>query len=123
MMNKLVLLSDVRNKPITFILIVLLSVAGCASLGMAPAKSFEQKVAYSYGIHTAVLQSAANAVNNQDISLEEGKQVLNLADESRALLDASRQAFHIGDIDTANGKLMLATSILSQLQTYLRSKQ
>ena len=111
MMNKLAILS------------ILGILFGCANLGLAPAESFEQKVAYAYGVHTAVLQSAANAVNHQDISIEEGKQVLNLADESRALLDASRQAFSFGDINTANGKLALATSILSQLQTYLRSKQ
>lgn len=111
MMNKLAILS------------ILGILFGCASLGLAPAKSFEQKVAYAYGVHTAVLQSAANAVNHKDITPEEGRQVLTLADESRVLLDASRQAFHIGDIDTANGKLMLATSILSQLQAYLRSKQ
>jgi hypothetical protein len=50
-------------------------------------------------------------------------QVLKLADESRALLDAARAAAKVGDPTTANGKLVLATSILTQLQTYLRSKQ
>lgn len=107
--------------PVTFGFVLLL--LGCASLGLAPAQSFEQKVAYAYGVHTAVLQSATSAVTHKDISQDEGKQVLKLADDSRTLLDASRQAFNLGDVSTANGKLALATSILSELQTYLRSKQ
>lgn len=101
----------------------LLVLVGCASLGMAPAQTFDQKLAYAYGTHTAVVQAATQALNDKTITSTDALQVLKLADESRALLDASRAALAAGDPATANGRLALATQILVQLQSYLRSKQ
>jgi hypothetical protein len=101
----------------------LLLLVGCAALGIAPAQTFDQKLAYAYGTHTAVVQAATQALNDKTITSTDALQVLKLADESRALLDASRAALKVGDPTTANGKLVLATSILTELQTYLRGKQ
>ena len=101
---------------------VLILLAGCAQLGLAPAQTLDEKLAYAYGTHTAVQRAAASALTARDISSADAEQVLKLADESRALLDGARAAAKIGDTSTADGKLLLATSILAQLQTYLRSK-
>jgi hypothetical protein len=102
---------------------IILLLVGCASLGLAPAQTFDQKLAYAYGTHSAVQQGATQALADKTLSSTDAMQVLKLADESRALLDAARAAAKVGDPTTANGKLVLATSILTQLQTYLRSKQ
>lgn len=104
---------------------VLLILVGCAQLGLQPAEKFEEKLAYAYGVHTAVLDStkASLTAPKPTVTSAEATQVLKLADESRVILDASRVAFKAGDISTAEGKLLLATTILTQLQTYLRSKQ
>lgn len=99
--------------------LLLLTLVGCASLGLAPAQSFDQKLAYAYGTHTAVLQAAASAVTAKTLSPSDGEQVLKLADESRALLDAAKAA---GDTATGGNKLALATTILTQLQTYLNAR-
>ncbi len=107
-------------KRIPLFLAVIAMLAGCAQLGLAPAKSFEEKLAYAYGTHTAVLQSATSALQLKQISKEDATQVLKLADESRSLLDAARV---VGDPTVATNKLVLATQILTQLQAYLRSKQ
>lgn len=101
-------------------LFVLLS--ACSQLGLAPADSFDKKLAYAYGTHTAVLQSATSAVVHKDITPDDGKQVLKLADESRGLLDAAKDLSVTGDLTGAGNKLVLATAILTQLQTYLRAK-
>jgi hypothetical protein len=100
-----------------------LLIAGCAALGLAPAQTFEQKLAYGYGTYTAVQQAATQALADHVLSSADGGQVLKLADESRTLLDGARAANKVGDLTTANGKLALATQVLVQLQTYLRSKQ
>lgn len=101
---------------------VLLLITGCAQLGLTQPQTFEEKLAYAYGTHTAVLQSAAAGVNGKTLSSADGSQVLKLADESRSILDAARIANKAGDINTANGKLLLATSILTQLQAYLQAR-
>ena len=45
-----------------------------------------------------------------------------VTDEVRAALDAARLAAGAGDVATAEGRLQLATAILINLQTYLRSR-
>ncbi len=99
--------------------LALLLLTGCAALGLSSAKTFDQKLAYAYGTHTAVLQAAASAVTAKTLSASDGEEVLKLADESRALLDAAKAA---GDTATGGSKLALAATILTQLQTYLNAR-
>ena len=107
--------------PVTFGFLFLL-LSACTQLGLAPADSFDAKLAYAYGSHTSVMQAAATAVKAKDISKEDGQQVLKLADESRALLDTAK-GLSGTDPATASGKLILATAILTNLQQYLRTHQ
>lgn len=103
------------------VLFVLLLIAGCAQLGLAPADSFDKKLAYAYGAHTAVLKATTSALSAGTLKSTDAEQVQALATQSRALLDGAHVASKSGDVTTANGKLLLATNILEQLQAYLRS--
>ncbi len=98
-----------------------LLLAGCTALGLAPAQSLDDRLAYAYATHTAVLDAAATAVNAGELSSADGEWVLVLADESRLILDAVRSAAEDGDVSTAEGRLALASNILLQLQDYLRT--
>lgn len=104
------------------IALLLTALTACAQLGLAPAESFADKLAYGYGVHTAVLATATNAVNDRTLTSADGNEVLKLADESRGLLDAAKSLASDGNDQAASSKLVLATAILTQLQTYLRSK-
>lgn len=95
---------------------------GCAQLGLAPAKSFDDRVAYAYTSVASVRQSTANALNAGLIKVEDAKQVQALADQARAGLDASRGAWVVGDTKTALGRLELANSVLTQLAVYLQAR-
>lgn len=99
-----------------------LLLAGCASLGLAPASTFEQKLAYAVSQNAAVRTAAANALDAGDIQLADAQSVLKLTDESRTLLDAARVAAGAGDLSTAEARLGLATTILVKLQAYLRER-
>jgi len=101
----------------------LLALVSCAQLGLAPAQSFKERLAYAYGTHTAVLQAATGALTAQDITSEDAERVLKISDEARRALDAGRLAFDAGDLATAEARVNLATSILVELQTYLRNKR
>lgn len=103
-------------------LVCCLVLAGCASLGLAPAQTFDQKLAYAYGVHTAVLQTADVEVKSKVLAPADGQAVLKLADDSRTLLDAARAAAAAGDSTTGNNKLALATTVLTQIQQYLNSR-
>jgi hypothetical protein len=111
-----------RIQPLAFLVLVSAFLAACSGIGLAPPQSFEERLAYAYGAHTAVLDAATTSVGAGDLSAQDGTAVLELADESRIILDGARLAWRAGDLDTAEARLVLATGLLQQLQAYLRSK-
>jgi hypothetical protein len=101
---------------------VALVVTGCESMGIQPARSFDQNLAYAYSSHTAVLEAASNALEAGSLTVEDAEAVLALADQSRTLLDSARLAAGAGDVTTAEGRLALATNVLQQLIAYLNAR-
>ena len=99
---------------------VLLLLTGCAQLGLPTPQTFDQRLAVAYGTHTAVMETATAALIAKQITVDDAKQVLKLADESRVLLDAARV---VGDPTVATNKLVLATQILTGLQSFLRERK
>lgn len=110
-----------RNLRFFVAALALYLMTGCASLGLAPADSFDARLAYAYGTHTAVLQAASAAVTAGTLSKKDGASVLTLATQSRMLLDSARSV-ESTDPTTAAGRLQLATNVLTEIQTYLQSK-
>jgi hypothetical protein len=99
---------------------LVVSMSGCTTPGLTQASSFSQKAAYTLGMHTAVLDSTTQALELGDITSEDATRVLKVADEARRGIDAALLASSVGDVSTAEGRLQLATSLLTELQTYLR---
>ena len=94
--------------------------AACAQLGLQTADTFDKKLAYAYGTHTAVQNATKNRINQHQLTSADGEAVLKLADDSRVFLDAAKT---IGDPTEAASKLALAMSVLTQLQAYLDTRQ
>lgn len=95
--------------------------AACTSLFVAP-QSISEKIAAGYIVQTAVLKSATVSLNAGDISSDDAQHVLKIATQAREVLDAAQLATSAGDIKTAEGRLTLATSLLVELQAFLREK-
>ena len=103
------------------ILIALLVLGGCASFGMAPAKSPQQQLAYAYGANSAALDAGTSALNAHTITSKQMEQIIALHNKTKAALDTARLAFANGD-PLAQSKLSLALDALTALQTYERSQ-
>ena len=73
-----------------FYALILIVLTGCSSLGLAPAKSLSDRLAYGYSTYTAVQYAAANATNAGELSKSDAETGLQLADQSRVLLDGAR---------------------------------
>ena len=101
---------------------VLLLVVGCATIGLTVAKNFDERLAYALTSHTAVQKATAKNLNDRLISSADADAILKMADDSRPFLDGARSASQLGDMDTANARLILATTSLTALQTYLNSR-
>lgn len=107
-----------RNAAITTLILLLLT--ACAAL--TPPKSLDQRIAFAYGVHTAVQSAAASSLDAHEITSKEAEQVLALADKSRQILDGAKLAAGVGDLKSAEGQLQLATTVLLQLQAHLRGQ-
>ncbi len=103
-------------------LVMCMLLTACAQVGLAPAESFDQKLAYGYSTVAAVRTSAADALKSGTITVSDAKQALVITDTARTALDAASEANGHGDTTTAIGKLAMATAMLTQLQQYLQSK-
>lgn len=103
-------------------IVVAVLLSGCASLGLAPATTFDERLAYAVSQNAAVRTAAANSLNAGDIQVDDARRVLKITDEVRTSLDAARLAFSAGDVSTAEGRLQLATAVLVELQKYLRAQ-
>lgn len=112
-----------KLKFVPFLFVALLLLQGCQSLGLTTAKSFEDRLAYGYSTYTAVVTAAANALNAKEITSDDATKFQDIARNARQLLDAAKLTAGVGDVATAEGRLQLATSLLVELQNYLRSKQ
>lgn len=104
------------------ILITLLALAGCASIGAVTPTSTDEKIAYAYGTVTAVRQSCTQALTTGVLPTSGAQQCLTVTDGARTALDAAKVAEGAGDDTTALGKLALATTLLTQIQQYLTAQ-
>jgi hypothetical protein len=102
-------------------ILVALAIFGCAGIGLAAPKGFDQQLAESYGVHTAVLSATATAVTAGSISSTEASLVQSQAMKARQLLDTAK-AIESTNPAGATNDLQLATSALVALQTYLNSQ-
>lgn len=108
--------------PKVSVLALLFILGACAQMGLAPAKSFDQNVAYGYSTLASVRISAAQALKTGVIEKDDAERVLALSDQARSGLDAARGAWVLGDTQTALGRLQLANSVLTQLAVFLQDK-
>ena len=102
---------------------VLLIVAACANMGLSPAKTPEQQLAYAYGTVAAIRTSAAQALAAGTISVSDAQKVLTDSDAARAALDAGKLALASGgNPNTVQADLTIATGVITQLQSFLTAK-
>ena len=103
------------------ILYIVLLLAGCASMGLEQPKSFSDRLAYAEGTNTALLEAATSSLDAKTISSKDMEHVIDIHAQAKALL-ASARLLKGTDITTAEGQLLAATKLLTDLQMYLRAR-
>lgn len=109
-----------RKLAILFPLLFLLT--ACASLGLAPAKTFDERWSYAQGQTTGLREASTRALDAQFITSGDMEFCIDLADRTTKMLAMARAAYNVGDISTAEGRLLFASSLLSDLETYLTQR-
>lgn len=94
---------------------------GCAALGLATPKGFDQQLAEAYGVHTAVVSATATALTTGTINSAEASSIQNQELSARKLLDTAK-AIETSNPTGATNDLALATAALTALQAYLNAQ-
>jgi len=102
------------------LVLVLLALSACQSLGLAPPQSFDEKLANAYGVHTAVVQATTTALSSGSISQADAIAVQGMEKNARTLLDSAKSIEQTNP-SGAQTNLGLALSALTALQTYLNT--
>lgn len=102
-------------------ILVISFMPACAQLGVAPATTFNENLAYAYGTVTTIRTTATTALNAKQITADDGQHVLQITDQARTTLDSARIVAKT-DLTGAQGKLNLATGVLAEVQKFLTSK-
>ncbi len=108
---------------ITALSVLAFVLLACSSLGLAPAQTLDQKIAYGYAQNAGVRQAAATALENHRLEVGEARAVLETTNQIRSVLDASKAATDVGDLKTAEARLALAISLLAALQQRLNQTE
>lgn len=101
--------------------LLLLFIAGCASFGLEAPQSFGDRLAYAEGLNTGLRDASTDALNNHEITSRDMEHVIAVNTQAKTLLASARLLMGT-DLQTAEGKLLAATKLLTELQTYLRAR-
>lgn len=95
---------------------------GCAALGHVTPETFDERLAYGYGMHDAMLRATTRALDDGLISSGDASSMLEQADNAYELLLQAEDYSMIGDVRTADGRLRMATAVLQSLDDYLTQR-
>ena len=104
------------------LLILAMMLVACQQLGLEEPQTFDERLAYAYSQNAAIRKSAADALTARTITKSDAQQVLSTTDTARSALDEARKFQTGGDTSTALGKLQMAQSLLTTVQTFLKTK-
>lgn len=104
----------------TFYAALLVLLSACASLGLEPAQSLQDRVAYVTSGADALVVTATNELAAHTISSADAQYVSTAGRQLSPLLAAVTSD---PDPKSAEGRLELAENLLKQLQAYVASHQ
>lgn len=102
--------------------LLVVAMAACAQIGAPAPENLQQSIAYGYSSVASVRNTTTGLLNAKTISLNDAKMVQSMADQARTALDLAAEASKAGKPADANSALLLANTVLTQLQTYLKTK-
>jgi hypothetical protein len=105
-------------KKLFSILILAVSIAGCAQFGLQQPKGVDQSLAYAYGTVDAARIAATTGLKSATVTLPQAEHVRDVANQAQKILDDAKAAKSISDTAASN-KAMQATALLLELQNFL----
>ena len=104
------------------IIVVLMILSACATLGLPTAEKFGDKVALSYAAVAGVTRSTTILLNAKKISVDDADNVIAQAKNAVAGIDLAKSMAKT-DMTAADAKLNAVRTILVALQAYITTQE
>ena len=104
-----------------FLLAVLSAVSACSSLGLTPAKTFNDRAAYTYATISAVAQLAVSALEDKQITASEGVSIADALQGAMANMIVAENLHRAGNEKGALAQLAAINAVLRELQARMKS--
>lgn len=99
---------------------IAITLQACTSLGLIPAQTLDQKLAYGYAGVTTALNTIATATTAGQLTSAQATHANDLVLQVKSILDDAR-GLESNNATVAQNDLTLALSSLTAVQTYLTS--
>ena len=103
-------------------IVLMVALAGCASVGLSPPQSMQERIAYAYATDAGIRASAAKALILKQITKADAVRILALTDDAQIAIGAAEAANSGGMVTDAASQLLTANAFLNQVQAFLNSK-
>lgn len=104
----------------SILVILILFIAACSTVGVTEPTSFDQRLAYAASQVTATRQVAADLYERGQISKADAQEILKATDQAWLMIQASRGFNAEGDQAKAETALRIATEMLTMIEAYLK---
>jgi len=94
-------------------------ISGCASLGAPVPETFNQKLAYAYGLVDGVATTADALYRAEIISYKETRDVYDTLQKTWSALDDAKKLYEVGKSTEGGITLLEATKMLEAVKSFL----
>lgn len=109
-----------KANPVFLYTLLAILVAGCQTLGLEKPKTFNERAEYVTSSVSAVVKAATTGVSAGTVSVADAESISKSGKEVYAALKLATDAYGVGDISTAEGRLRAAEALLRQLQARVK---
>jgi hypothetical protein len=103
--------------PSLFLFVALLS--SCALFNLESPNTWNERLAYVYTLESGAANAIKTQADSGQLSRADANKLVDIVQNAKDITDGARDAMRGGDSTTAEGKLRLARSVLSEVNEYL----
>jgi len=106
----------------SFIAAIVLALTACASMGLQEAQTLPQKMAYAYGTQIAIRSASVSSLDAKTITSGDMLCIMDVDDKLALALNGARDLAEVGDVNSAEARLVAASKGLTALQAWMRGE-
>lgn len=107
--------------PIVFAMALLMG--ACTLFNLESPNTWNERLAYTYTLQSGAANAIKTQADSGQLTRDDATKLVDIVENSKDITDGARDAMRGGNSSTAEGKLRLARSILTEINEYLGERE